>query len=99
MGKDRLEAEGRLEEVMDDLSVSANILKKTKDLIVQYIKQAVEEAIRKQQIEEARKRSIKQAEEASKRHQVGSKQATMETREASSNKKHKMQASKKKASK
>jgi hypothetical protein len=44
MGKDRLEAEGRLEEVMDDLSISANVLQKTKDLIVQYIKQAAEEA-------------------------------------------------------
>jgi hypothetical protein len=47
MGKDRLEAEGRLEEVMDDLYVSVNVLKKTKDLIVQYIKQAAEEASNK----------------------------------------------------
>jgi hypothetical protein len=38
MGKDRLEAEGRIEEVMDDLSVSEKVLRKTKDLIVQYKK-------------------------------------------------------------
>jgi hypothetical protein len=47
MYKDLLEAEGRLEEVMDDLYVSVNVLKKTKDLIVQYIKQAAEEASNK----------------------------------------------------
>jgi hypothetical protein len=95
MGKDRLEAEGRLEEVMDDLSISAKVLKKIKDLIVQYKQVEEEEASKQQQAEEAIKRRGKQVEEASKQQQSGSKQATMEEagEASSSNKHHKKQAS------